>query len=60
MIINENENELNVNEIIIEKDVARIKENQNFQTKYSKKKKKNMQTIFENCMFKGKHGKGIT
>jgi hypothetical protein len=27
MIINENENELNVNEIIIEKDVARIKEN---------------------------------
>jgi hypothetical protein len=27
MIINENENELHVNEIIIEKDVARIKEN---------------------------------
>jgi hypothetical protein len=27
MIINENENELHVNEIIIENDVARIKEN---------------------------------
>jgi hypothetical protein len=36
MIINENE--LNFNEIIIEKDVARIKENWNFQKKIAKPK----------------------
>jgi hypothetical protein len=32
MFISENENVLNVNEIVIEEDVKRSKENSNFQT----------------------------
>ncbi len=62
MDLSENENVLNVNEIVIEEDVKRSKENANFQTQNNRTKGdegKNMQTILQIYVFIGKHGKGI-
>jgi hypothetical protein len=50
MDLNENENELNVNESVIEKDVERLEENANFQKKKNIVKgneKESIQASFE-------------
>ncbi len=59
---NENENSLNVNENVIEKDVEWLEENENFQTKYNvikEMKKKVCKQVLKNYMFKGEHEEGI-
>jgi hypothetical protein len=62
MDLSENENALNVNESVIEKDVEGLEENENFQTKNNvvkEMKKKVYKQVLKNYMFKGEHEEGI-
>ncbi len=62
MDLNENENSLNVNESVIEKDVEWLEENEIFETKNNvikEMKKKICKQVLKNYMFNGKHEEGI-